>query len=235
MKLKEIIDFLNNEIPQDLALINDNVGLMGSYDLTQEITSIKIFMDLYPQDDNYPDNTLIITHHPPLFSPKTPTFTIHSNWDIIKGGANEALADCLNLKVIESFDKNTNIGRICEANLSYNDLKETLLDNFSEFTIVNKPDEDKIIKKVAVISGFGLKKPDYIKLAKKNNLDMIISGDLIQETAIMAIHINLTLIDLGHHNSEVPGLEYLKNIIDKLNVRCEIINKVPVVSERNEH
>ena len=235
MKLNEIIDFLNKEIPQNLALSNDNVGLMGSYDLTQEITSIKIFMDLYPQDDNYSCNTLIITHHPPLFIPKTPTFTIHSNWDIIKGGANEALADYLNLKVIESFDKHTNIGRICEANLSYNDLKETLLDNFSEFTIVNKPDKDKIIKKVAVISGFGLKKPDYIKLAKKNNLDMIISGDLIQETAIMAIHINLTLIDLGHHNSEVPGLEYLKNIIDKLNVRCEIINKVPVVSERNEH
>lgn len=235
MKLKEIIDFLNNEIPQDLALINDNVGLMGSYDLTQEITSIKIFMDLYPQDDNFPDNTLIITHHPPLFSPKTPTFTIHSNWDIIKGGANEALADCLKLKIIESFDKNTNIGRICEANLSYKELKEKILNNFNEFTIVNKPKEDEIIKKVAIISGFGLKNTDYIKLAKKNNLDMIISGDLTQETAIMAIYLDLTLIDLGHHNSEVPGLEYLKKIIDKLNVRCEIINKVPMVSEKNEH
>lgn len=235
MKLNEIIDFLNNKIPQDLALSNDNIGLMGSYDLTQEITSIKIFMDLYPQDDNFPDNTLIITHHPPLFSPKTPTFTIHSNWDIIKGGANEALADCLNLKIIESFDKNTNIGRICEANLSYKELKEKILNNFNEFTIVNKPKEDEIIKKVAIISGFGLKNTDYIKLAKKNNLDMIISGDITQETAIMAIYLDLTLIDLGHHNSEVPGLEYLKKIIDKLNVRCEIINKVPMVSEKNEH
>lgn len=234
MKLNEIIDFLDNEIPQDLALSNDNVGLMGSYDLTQEITSIKIFMDLYPQDDDYSSNTLIITHHPPLFSPKTPTFTIHSNWDIIKGGANEALADCLNLKVIESFDKDTDIGRICEANLSYNDLKENILSNFNEFTIVNKPKEDEIIKKVAIISGFGLKKSDYIKLAKKNNLDMIISGDLIQETAILAMNLDLTLIDLGHHNSEVPGLCYLKNIIDKLDISCEIIDKAPMGSERNE-
>ena len=50
MKLNEIIEFLNNKIPQDLALSNDKVGLMGKYDLTQEITSIKIFMDLHPQD-----------------------------------------------------------------------------------------------------------------------------------------------------------------------------------------
>lgn len=234
MKLSEIIEFLNKEVPQDLALSNDNVGLMGNYDLTLEITSIKIFMDICPQDDNYPSNTLIITHHPPLFIPKTPTFTIHSNWDIMEGGANEALADCLNLKVIESFDKNTNIGRICEANISYKDLKKNILNNFNEFTVVNKPDNDKIIKKIVIISGFGLKNPDYIELAKKNNLDTIISGDLTQETAIMAINSNLTLIDLGHHNSEVPGLYYLKNIIDELNISCEIINKVPMVSERNE-
>ncbi|WP_407413398.1 Nif3-like dinuclear metal center hexameric protein [Methanobrevibacter sp.] len=235
MKLSEIIEFLNKEVPQDLALSDDNIGLMGHYDLTEEISSIKIFMDLYPQDDNYESNTLIITHHPPLFIPKTPTFTIHSNWDIIKGGANEALADCLNLKVIESFDKNTDIGRICDANLSYKDLKKNILNKFNEFTIVNKPNEDKIIKKIAIISGFGLKNPEYIKLAKKSNLDMIISGDVIQETAIMAINLDLTLIDLGHHNSEVPGLEHLKNIIGKLDVNCEIINKLPMESERNEH
>ena len=234
MKLSKIIEFLNKEIPQDLALSNDNVGLMGSYDLTQEITSIKIFMDLFPQDDAYQNTTLIITHHPPLFSPKTPTFTIHSNWDIIEGGANEALADCLKLNVIESFDKDTNIGRICEANLPYKDLKENILNNFNEYRIVNKPNENKIIKRIAIISGFGLKNPEYIKLAKKNNLDMIISGDLTQETTIMAINLDLTLIDLGHHNSEVPGLYYLKNLVDKLDVSCEIINKVPMESEKNE-
>ena len=80
-----------------------------------------------------------------------------------------------------------------------------------------------------------MKNPNYIKLAKKDDLDMIISGDLTQETAIMAINLDLVLIDLGHHNSEVPGLEYLKNIIGKLDISCEIINKVPMVSERNEH
>ena len=212
MKLNEIIEFLNNKIPQDLALSNDKVGLMGKYDLTQEITSIKIFMDLHPQDDNYSKDTLLI----------------------IDGGANEALANSLNLNIIESFDKNTNIGRICESNLTYKELKEQILTNFNSFNIVNKPDENEIIQRIAVISGFGLKNPEHIKLAKDKDIDMLISGDLTQKTAILAINLNLILIDLGHHNSELPGLDYLKKIDDELNIDCEIINKPPMECEKNE-
>ena len=234
MKLIKIIKFLNDKIPQDLALSSDKVGLMGNYDLEQEITSIKIFMDLHPKDDDYSNETLIITHHPPLFTPKSPTFTIHSNWDIIKGGANEALADALNLNVIESFDKSTDIGRICKANITYEELKKAILTNFNTFNIVNKPNDNKIIDKIALISGFGLKNPDYIKLAKNQSIDILISGDLTQETAILAINLDLTLIDLGHHNSEVPGLYYLKNIIDELDIDCEVINKIPMEYEKNE-
>lgn len=228
MKLKKIIEFLDKEIPRNLALSNDKIGFMGNYDLNQEISSIRIFMDLYPEDDNFEENTLIITHHPTLFNPNTPTFTIHSNWDIINGGANEALADKLNLKVIECFDKNTNIGRICECNHSFSELKNIILNNFSEVNIVNKPKNDALIEKIGIISGFGLKNTDYIELAKENDLDILISGDLTQESAILAINLNLTLIDLGHHNSEVPGLYYLKGIIDKLAVDCEVIDKKPI-------
>ena len=103
MKLKDIIEFLESEIPNELAIPQDNIGLQDSYDLDIEIKSIKIYMDLFWEDDEFLENTLIITHHPPLFKPKTPTYTIHSNWDIIKGGANEALANTLNLEVIDYF------------------------------------------------------------------------------------------------------------------------------------
>ena len=37
-----------------------------------------------------------------------------------------------------------------------------------------------------------------------------------------------TLIDLGHHNSEIPGLYYLKKIIEKLDIDCEVIDKNPI-------
>ena len=228
MKLNDIAEFLNGKIPPKLALNSDNIGFMGDYDLNQDIKSIKIMMDLYPNADSFGEETLVITHHPPLFSPKTPTFTIHSNWDIIEGGSNEALADSLDMKVIESFDKTTGIGRICEVNKSFYEFKEIILSNYNNVNIVNRPDDEKIIEKVGIISGFGLKNPDYIRLARDINLDMLISGDLTQESAVIAHNLDLTLIDLGHHNSEVPGLYYLKNLVRKLNIDCEVINNIPI-------
>jgi len=228
MKLGEIIDFLDDKIPPSLALESDEIGFKKDYNLSQDIESVKIYMDLLPEDDVDNENTLIITHHPPLFIPKTPTYTIHSNWDIMDGGANEALAKTLNLEVSDHFDKNTNIGRICKVNQKFPVLKNNILKNFEHARIVNNPDNEKIIKKVGIISGFGLKNPDYIRLAKTQKLDILISGDLTQETAILAKNLKITLIDLNHHESEVPGLYALANIIKELEISTEVIDKKPI-------
>ena len=228
MNLKNIINFLNEKIPENLALDFDNVGLVGNWDLNQNITSIKVFMDITPEDDNNDKSILIITHHPPLFTPKTPTYTIHSNWDIIDGGANEALANTLKLEVIDYFDKKTKIGRICKSDYTFNELKNIILKNFKNPRIVNDLDDTAKIKKIGIISGFGLKKPEYIKLAKEKNLDILISGDLTQETAIIAKNIGITLIDLYHHESEIPGLYELSNILSELNIKIEVIDKKPI-------
>ena len=228
MKLKDIIDFLEERIPEELALNFDNVGLMGKYDLDLEINSIKVFMDLIPQYDEFDGNTLIITHHPPLFEPKTPTYTVHSNWDIICGGANDALADCLKLNVIDYFDDETKIGRICESEFNFKEITEIVMGRFDNVQVVNKPNDAKEIRKIGIISGFGLKNPEFIKMAKNKNLDLLISGDLTQETAILAKNIGITLIDIGHHESEVPGLYYLQNILKELDVDIKIINMKPI-------
>jgi dinuclear metal center YbgI/SA1388 family protein len=228
MKLSEIIDFLDEKIPKSLALEGDEIGFKTDYDLSQNIESIKIYMDLLPEDDGAFENTLIITHHPPLFIPKTPTYTIHSNWDIIDGGANESLAETLDLKVIGPFDKNTNIGRVCRADKKFVEVKKNILQNFNNARIVNSIDDERIIEKIGIISGFGLKNPDYIKLAKTQNLDILISGDLTQETAILAKNLDITLIDLTHHESEVPGLYGLGDLMKELDINTEVIDKNPM-------
>ena len=228
MKLKEIIEFIEKKIPKELALPNDNVGFQDEYNLNQEINSIKIYMDFIQEYDEYLENTLIITHHPPLFKPKTPTYTIHSNWDIKIDGANDALADTLNLIVIDYFDSETRIGKICKSDYNFLQLKKIILKNFKTARVVNKPDDEKEIKKIAIISGFGLKNPNYVKLAKNKNIEVIISGDLTHESAIIAKNLGITLIDLGHHESEVPGLIYLKKLIDELNIDIEIIDEKPI-------
>ena len=228
MKLKEIIDFIDEKIPKSLALESDEVGFKKDYDLEKDISSIKIYMDFLPEDDGVSENTLIITHHPPLFVPDTPTYTIHSNWDIIEGGANDALADTLKLEVIDYFDGKTNIGRICKSNQKFGELKKNILDNFSDVRIVNDLEDEKLINKVGIISGFGLKNPEYIHLSKSKDLDILISGDLTQETAILAKNLGITLIDLNHHESEVPGLYALKDVLKELNIDIEVIDKKPI-------
>lgn len=228
MILKDIIEFIDDNIPPSLALKSDDVGFKGKYDLSQEISSIKIYMDLLPEDDDAMDNTLIITHHPPLFVPTTPTYTVHSNWDIIDGGANDELAKTLCLEVKDCLDTNTNIGRICKSNMTFDELKNKILDNFSDVRIVNVPDADMTIKKIGIISGFGLRNPNYIKLSKEKQLDVLISGDLTHETAILSKNLGITLIDLNHHDSEIPGLYALANIIEKLNIKTEVIDKTPI-------
>lgn len=228
MKLEEIIAVLDEKVPENLALEFDNVGLMGEYDLNSDIESIKIFMDLWPEFDESDGNTLIVTHHPPLFEPKTPTYTIHSNWDIIDGGANEALAETLELDVIDYFDEKTNIGRVCDSKYAFSELKNIILNNFENVRVVNEPDDEKEIVKVATISGFGLKNPEYVRLAKEKNLDLLISGDLCQETAILAENLEITLIDLGHHESEVPGLYKLKELMSGMDIDIEIVDENPI-------
>lgn len=228
MLLKDICRFIEEKIPESYGLASDKLGFADNYDLNIEIDSIKIFMDLYKEDDDkFNNSTLIITHHPPIFTPKTPTYTIHSNWDIIEGGANEALAESLNLEVKTIFDEKTGIGRICEFNRSFYKLEEIIKSNFSQehVRIVNKPSPDSKINKIAIISGFGLKNPEYIKLALKKEVDILISGDLTQESAILAKNNDLSLIDLGHHNSEVPGLFKLEKVLNELNINIELIDK----------
>ena len=160
MKLGEIIDFLDERIPKSLALEGDEIGFKKDYDLSKDIESVKIYMDLLPEDDINSENTLIITHHPPLFIPETPTYTIHSNWDIMDGGANEALAKALDLEVIDYFDDNTKIGRVCKADEKFTELKSNILMKFKNARIVNDTDDERTIRNVGSISGFGLKNPD---------------------------------------------------------------------------
>ena len=228
MELEKIVKFLDEKIPPDLALNSDKVGFLRDYDLSQDIQLIKVYMDLFPEEDCFEESVLVITHHPPLFQPVTPTYVIHSNWDIITGGANEALACELNLKVVDVFDSETNIGRVCESEYTFKELSEIILNKFNDVNVVNRPDLSKKIRKIGVISGFGLKNPEYIRLAIEKEVDLLISGDLTQETAVLAINLDLTVVDLKHHCSEVPGLYYLKTIIDELGVRCELVNRIPI-------
>ena len=51
---------------------------------------------------------------------------------------------------------------------------------------------------------------------------------MTQETAILGKNLSITLIDLGHHESEVPGLYQLANLLKEININIEVIDKTPI-------
>ena len=108
----ELFKKIENIIPLEIALKKDTVGFIGP-GAPEEISvqKILVLMDYIPPSElkfvseslnspiNYEDYDLLITHHPPLVEPEIPTYVIHSNWDVIAGGACDALASALEIEI----------------------------------------------------------------------------------------------------------------------------------------
>lgn len=219
---------IDNLIPKELALKEDKIGYFGLNHKNTEISKIKIMLDILPEDDeNSQKEELIITKNPPTFTPKTPTYTINTNWDVITGGSSDTLAKILNLKIEDAFDKKTGIGRICPY---YKTLKHLLLNitdiiDEKHIKIANIGNSERKIKKIAIIPGSALNNKKYIKLAKERAVDVLISGDLTHNSIILAKKFDITLIDITNYYSQIPGLFALAEIISTIGIPIEVIDK----------
>ena len=159
MFANDIFNIIDELVPRKYALENDKIGYYGKTFDNLDIKNIKILMDLFPNDDlKFNSGDLVISHHPPLFMPKTPTYVVHSNWDIINGGSNDALAYYLGLKPISIFHKQTGIGRICSSTKTLDQFLALTCYKFGpeNVRLVHDGDFDKMLRKIAIVSGFGL-------------------------------------------------------------------------------
>ncbi|MDD2643096.1 MAG: Nif3-like dinuclear metal center hexameric protein [Methanobacteriaceae archaeon] len=222
-----IFKAIDEMIPKELALKEDKIGYFGINYQNSEIKNIKVMMDILPKnDDSFNKGDLVITHHPPIFTPRTPTYTVHTNWDVYKGGSSDALAKSLNLKVMSTFDITTGLGRICSCYRTLEEILNTISQRFNEENtrVINGRNPNKIVKKIAILAGNGLSNLNYIKLAKERNVDVFISGDLNHQSSILAEKLNLTLIDLSYYYSEIPGLYALADLISSIGIPIEVID-----------
>ena len=230
MFANDIFNIIDRLIPRKYALENDNVGYYSKTYENLDIKNIKVLMDILPEDDlKFETGDLVISHHPPLFLPKTPTYVVHSNWDIINGGSNDALAYFLGLKPISIFHKPTGIGRICSSTKTLDQFLSLVCYKFGpeNVRLVHDGDFDKMLRKIAIVSGFGLSNKELIKLAKDRSVDAFVSGDLNHSNAILAKKLGVTLIDVSHHIIELPGLFALKELLrnnKEIDVPVEMID-----------
>jgi len=226
VKVQEIYNVLNELSPFELQEKWDNAGLLvGSMD--DEIENIYISIDLDEElVDEASANSLIITHHPLIFSglkrvnydsystkllkklikKDIALISMHTNID--KTHLNVYVAEqILGLKVL---NQNEFIS-YANVDMSFNDLVKDISSKLGLKTTKAVQCHEHI-KNVAIVTGSGMSLIGDVKA------DCFLTGDIKYHDAMEAKARGISLIDIRHYESEryfstlVEGLlsEYLK-------------------------
>ena len=230
MKLIEIYEYLNEVSPFAMQEKWDNSGLIVG-DFEQEISQIALSIDVdEPLIDSLENNTLLITHHPLIFSglkeldfAKYPAnliqkmmqknisnIAMHTNFD--QTHLNDYVAtEVLGLKITKK-----------DGFVAYFDVDE----DFEVFTrrvakafeleIVRTVACHKRVKRVALTTGSGC------SLMRSLEADCFLTGDIKYHDAMEAKSINLSLIDIGHYESEHFFAEILEKHLKNLGLKVII-------------
>ena len=241
MKNRDIIELLEKLAPKELACGWDNTGLQAG-SLETEFTGVYIALDATPetvQDAIGKGCSLLVTHHPLLFSPvssvtdQTVTgrmilamiraglscYSMHTSYDKTVGGMADAaakrlgLTDCIPLE--EAGEDGSGIGRV--GRLSFG--RPVNVREFARFVkdafdipaaALYTKDEKQIITKAAILPGSG--KSEWT-LAMDAGAEVYVTGDMNYHTALDAVNAGITVIDAGHDGIEKLFTEEIRDYL----------------------
>ena len=233
-KAQDIIKFIEEFAPKELAIEGDNIGLQVGNNLNKDIEKIGIALDpslSVVKKAKKEGIDFLFTHHPLLKDPiKTFTgviyeklrilmeneiilYSAHTNLDICKNGLNDALVDLYDLKNAKYLYEN-GLGRIGTYNGTFDDILNITKEHITKNPVVVNSEvvnnEENL--KVAVLSGYGLSQKSVKYVSEL--ADVYISGDLTHHSKILAEELGLCVIDGGHYGTEVYGLKLFKKYME---------------------
>ena len=252
MTVGEILEYLSKTAPLETAESFDNVGLLvgdAQADAAGVCCCVDITRDVISEAVEKGAD-LIISHHPVIFEglKNIPTWSpvaelikndiaaiaMHTNLDIAPNGVNAALVELLEFSSEGSFENG--FGAICEMPRDFTakslaeHCKARLGLECVKYSRNN--DEKKLLRRVAVCCGGGVDR-DIMRLARKNNIDAIVSGDIKHNFWIEAENCGIVLIDAGHFGTEKAAAQALAKLVtDCANKNSTII---PVFAAECEH
>ncbi len=241
-RLSEIIEVLNASAPQETKEPWDNVGLMVG-DRGQKIQRVYVCLDLTTENVREAialGADLIVSHHPLIFKPlysvteddpiscmvraavknDISIFSMHTNFDKVKGGTNDLLAGKLGLEHIREYteaecvDANgtpfSPIGRVgfLPTPLTMEDFLIKIKSALGSTALKYTGDLSDEVRCVALCSGSGGKEGIYS--AFHSGADVYVTADLGHEHARSAFELGLNIIDAGHFETENTICEFLK-------------------------
>ena len=218
MKLKEIMQMLEEMCPRSFAMSWDNVGLQVGYS-DKEVRTIALALDATSEviaSAKAQGADLILTHHPLLFGGiKNVTdtdyvgkrildlirsdiccYSMHTNFDVL--GMADAAADLLHLSDREVLE------------VTYED--DISVEGIGRIGTLYYGDPDQMLVTCAILPGSG---KGEIDLAVKAGADVYITGDISHHDGIDAVEKGVAVIDAGHYGIEKIFIPYMKEYLER--------------------
>ena len=251
---KQIIESMEQWAPPHYAESWDNVGLMvGSKQ--RDVSKIITTLDITAEAIEYAiaeQAQMIISHHPFIFKAlktldfDTPIgkkikkavknniniYSAHTNLDIAEGGTNSTLSNILELNNVTGLfrtGESSFLGKIgyLKSEMTLSELAFLVKEKLNLNHLVISGDKSTKIKKIGLCTGKGTDS-EFMQIAKKNDCQCYITGDLGYHDAQYAQEIGLCVIDGTHYFTEViivPVLcEYIKSKISNIECVCSKVN-----------
>ena len=223
MQISQIYSFLNDLSPFELQEKWDNSGLLiGNMDDDFENVYIALDIDLELVEE-MEENSLIITHHPLIFSGlKKINFDDYST----------KLLRAIIKKDIKLISMHTNIDKthlnryVMEKVLGFEIINEAefvlearVEKSFDEFLEIIKDkldlEQTKVIKTKNYIKTFALTTGSGMSLLPYIKADCFLTGDVKYHDAMDAKLRGISIIDIGHYESEVHFSALMMGLVEE--------------------
>lgn len=233
----DIADLFRKIAPEELAEDFDNVGFLVGH-RNQPVQSILLTLDV---DENVANEAvalgcnMIVSHHPVIFHPvkriedstshgrmlltlienKIAVYSAHTNMDAAKGGLNDFLLEKLHFaseEILEVDKNDVGIGRIVyiKEGMSLRALAELVKEAFSLNVIRYTGNPERVVKSIGICSGGG---SGMIDDCITRECDVFITGDIKYTGARQLAEYGISVIDLGHFESEHICMEMFEHMI----------------------
>ena len=224
MTVREIYAFLDALSPFELQESWDNSGLLVG-DFTQEISTIILSIDIDEAlIESMPDNALLITHHPIIFGGLK---QLKFNQYPAKLIAPMIRKNITNIAMHTNFDQTHLNEYVASKVLGYDIIAK---EGFVAYLGVDEPFEvfaqkikmalglstiravqsHKHIRSCALVTGSGA------SLMRNIEADCFLTGDIKYHDAMEAKALGLSMMDIGHYESECYFGEILATHLEKL-------------------
>lgn len=224
MELYNLEKILDEKLQKNKAEDWDNIGLLiGRKE--KNINRVLIALELTEavlQEAISVKADLVLAHHPLIFSglkkivdqkgdnlvynmirEDIAFYAAHTNFDKLEGGLNDYLAKLLeakNVQIIPDETMDTGILRVFEVEKKP---VTAVIEQIKKVLKIDKVrligDLSKEVTRIGVVTGAG---GEYAEEANKNQADIFISGDIKYHQAVDFIKNNITVLDVGHFETE---------------------------------